>query len=193
MDEGVPYLWIAAQETNQYGVANTIYQWSLETHSYTGISIQPPPAVSDATAGGLAFWPDFQGASVLFELVQGDPYDYLVGYFVRFANETRTPVAVAEDETLRYRFALHQVRPNPVRDLARVTFSVPEKAPVRLEVYDISGRRVATLLQKTLEPGVHTLTWNGTNDHGQKVPAGVYFLKLRQGEHRAFQRLVLVR
>ncbi len=193
VDEGIPYIWFATQEFNQYGVANTIYQWNLATHSYTGISIQPPPAGSDATAGGLAFWPDFMGASVLFELVQGDPYDYLVGYFVRFADETRTPVAVAEGESIRYPFALRSVRPNPARDVARISFSVPEKAPVTIAVYDISGRQVATLLQRTVEPGVHSLTWNATDRHGRKVPAGVYFVELRQGDHRAHQRLILVR
>ncbi len=193
VSEGESYIWFATQEINQYGVANTIYQWSLATQSYTGISIQPAPAGTDAVAGGLAFWPNFMGASVLFELVQGDPYDYLVGYFVRYANETRTPVAVAEGERVHYPLALQAVRPNPASGFARVNFSVPEKAPVTLTVYDISGRRVATLLKGTLEPGLHSVTWNATDDHGRRVPAGVYFVELRQNGKRDLHRLVLVK
>ena len=62
---------------------------------------------------------------------------------------------------------------NPVSGAARVRFSLPTASNVRLEAYDRSGRRVATIASGPLGSGVHTATWDA-----RSVPAGIYFLRL---------------
>jgi flagellar hook assembly protein FlgD len=62
---------------------------------------------------------------------------------------------------------------NPVSGAARVRFSLPTASSVKLEAYDRSGRRVATIASGPLGSGVHTATWDA-----RSVPAGIYFLRL---------------
>ncbi len=92
-----------------------------------------------------------------------------------------------------YRFSLAPPRPNPVKSQAQVAFTLPKAGPVTLEVYDAAGRRVCTLLRKTLPAGHHQVTWRGTDNAGRPLAAGVYFLHLRQLNHHATRKLLLVR
>ena len=63
---------------------------------------------------------------------------------------------------------------------------------VRLEVYDLLGRRLATLVDASRAPGNYTATWNGQNDTGQFVGAGVYFYALRVGEIRLTKKMIVL-
>lgn len=67
------------------------------------------------------------------------------------------------------------IYPNPART-ATVSFALPRRDEVDLSVFDLSGRKVATLAQGTMVAGKYTREWNGS-----KVPAGVYFVRLRVG------------
>ncbi|MCA9751256.1 MAG: M28 family peptidase [Gemmatimonadetes bacterium] len=77
-------------------------------------------------------------------------------------------------------FALGVVRPNPFRGETEIRWSVPtDRARVRLDVYDVAGRRVRALLDDRLAAGPHAMSWDGRNDDGHRVAAGVYFLRMR--------------
>ncbi len=91
------------------------------------------------------------------------------------------------------RFALQAPYPNPARSRATVSFTLPQAGPTRLEVYDAAGRRVATLVQGTLPAGIHRILWKGVDQNGRPVPAGVYFLRLRQGHQEATRKLLWLR
>jgi len=82
--------------------------------------------------------------------------------------------------------------PNPFRSGAVVSFDLPEAGRVRVEVIDVRGRRVAVLGDALLPAGLHEIPWNGTDDEGRTVAAGVYFLRLRTAGAMAVQRLVRV-
>jgi YVTN family beta-propeller protein len=70
--------------------------------------------------------------------------------------------------------------PNPFNSggTTALRFSLREAADVRLEVFDASGRRVTTLLDRKLPEGPGVATWDGTDERGRQVPAGVYFYRL---------------
>ncbi len=78
----------------------------------------------------------------------------------------------------------------PVADAARFAIGVPDGAPARLAIYSLDGRRVRALAD-ALAPGPHELRWDLSDEHGARVPAGVYFAQLRQGERRLVRRLVV--
>jgi hypothetical protein len=83
-------------------------------------------------------------------------------------------------------------RPNPFNPMTAVAFSVPGAAHVDLAVYDISGRRVATLAARTFDGGNHEVVWNGTNDAGERVASGIYFCRLTaMGEERSAKMVLL--
>jgi len=64
---------------------------------------------------------------------------------------------------------------------------------VSLGIYDLSGRRVALLVNEALEPGTHQRIWNGMDDNGQRTASGVYFLRLVQGSSVVNQKLTLLK
>ncbi|HLA64689.1 MAG TPA: T9SS type A sorting domain-containing protein, partial [Rhodothermales bacterium] len=84
--------------------------------------------------------------------------------------------------------ALDAVAPNPTASGTTVTFSLPESMPVRLTVYDVIGRRIATLAEGARGAGVHTVTWTAAG-----VPSGVYTVVLEAGATRATRRLTVTR
>jgi endonuclease/exonuclease/phosphatase family metal-dependent hydrolase len=68
--------------------------------------------------------------------------------------------------------------PNPLRGTSTVHFDLARAADVRLEVFDLSGRRVATLASHAFAPGRWSATWNGRHDSGAPAGAGLYFVRM---------------
>jgi hypothetical protein len=71
--------------------------------------------------------------------------------------------------------------PNPFGPLTVIGFELGRASHVKLAVYDISGRHVATLIDGTLAAGRHSVEWDGRDRAGSEVPAGVYFLRIAAG------------
>ena len=84
--------------------------------------------------------------------------------------------------------------PNPFRSETVMRFRTARSGPVELEVYDLAGRRVRQLRRGRLEAGEHVLGWDGNDQSGQPVAAGVYMLRvLRPGETPITERVVRLR
>jgi hypothetical protein len=74
---------------------------------------------------------------------------------------------------------LYAPYPNPpLADGTTVRFDLAQRADLRLEVFDVAGRRVARLASHGFDPGVHEMHWNGRSDEGRSLGAGVYFVRL---------------
>jgi len=104
----------------------------------------------------------------------------------------RDPTGVGDDPaTGRGRLWL-ELAPNPTRRGTEVTFFLPRAARVSSFVHDLSGRRVATLLDREMEEGEHRTTWNGHGDRGRTLAAGVYFLSVTTAETSVTRKIVLL-
>ena len=91
------------------------------------------------------------------------------------------------------RIVLDQNSPNPFNATTRIRFGLPATARVTLEIYNVRGERVATLLQDEQRPaGYHSVVWNGTNHAGRLVASGVYLCRMRAGAAALTRRLVLL-
>jgi hypothetical protein len=90
-------------------------------------------------------------------------------------------------------YALEQNFPNPFNPATTIRYQLPRRAAVILEVYDLLGRKVRTLLNDLQSPGVHTVTWAGTDDAGVQVSSGVYFYRLRSEDFTAVRKLLFIR
>lgn len=75
-------------------------------------------------------------------------------------------------------YALHQNYPNPFNPTTTIKFALPVESKVSVEVYNVLGQRVATLVNQVLPGGYHTIEWNGTRREGESLSSGVYFLRL---------------
>lgn len=83
--------------------------------------------------------------------------------------------------------------PNPFNPVTQVRFHLSEAGVVRLEVMDVNGRRVATVIDRHYEAGVHDLSWEGVDDQGTPQPSGVYFLRLSTDRGDFAQKAILLK
>ena len=161
---------------------------TFSTHRGVGVIRQP--------AGGGSHRPD--GGNLVF--VSGRPYKWqhaqlranvetILGSF--FA-EPYIPTAVGRPEAPA-KFALGQNHPNPFNPATTIGFELPEKAFATLHVYDVAGRRVATVLSKELPAGPQRVIWDGKTAGGKPVASGVYFYSLTAGGRTATKKMVLLR
>jgi hypothetical protein len=84
-------------------------------------------------------------------------------------------------------------KPNPFMASTRLRYFLVSEGSVSLEVFDVSGRRVRTLVEGRAAPGQHHTTWDGCDDEGRPVASGVYFARLKAGKDMATGRLLLLR
>ena len=89
-------------------------------------------------------------------------------------------------------FALGQNYPNPFNPSTIIPYQLPTAGHVRLEVFNMLGQRLATLVDGERTAGAHTAQWDGTDATGQAVGAGVYVYRLSSGEMTESRRMVLV-
>jgi len=76
---------------------------------------------------------------------------------------------------------LGRITPNPSSSRATISFTLPSRAEVRLDVYDLAGRHVRSLTREVLAAGAGARVWDGADDSGRRVPTGLYFVQLRAG------------
>ena len=80
-------------------------------------------------------------------------------------------------------FALHQNYPNPFNPVTTINFDLPEVADVNLVIYDITGRKVRTLVNESaVNAGYLKINWNGRDDYGNSVSTGMYIYRLEAGD-----------
>jgi hypothetical protein len=87
---------------------------------------------------------------------------------------------------------LDAARPNPFVERTSLRFTVAAEGPVDLAVYDLAGRRVRTLVRGVVAAGPHDAAWDGRDEAGRRLAAGVYFCRLRSNEGVETRRAVLV-
>jgi hypothetical protein len=107
----------------------------------------------------------------------------------QLVEEQLTAVAVSDP---RPGIQLHAA-PNPFAGRTEFAFAMPRAGAAELAVYDLAGRRVATLISGTLPAGSHGATWDGRDDAGRAQPSGVYVYRLRTATQVAVQRVTLLR
>jgi hypothetical protein len=89
--------------------------------------------------------------------------------------------------------ALMQNFPNPFNPSTTLAFDVAQAGNVTIQVYDVSGRLVVTLLNAHKEIGRHRVEWNGKNASGSLVPSGIYFYRMRAAGFEVTKKMILVR
>lgn len=104
-----------------------------------------------------------------------------------------TPVAAVGPAPVASRAPVIHVAPNPLTTRAEIAFEVEGAGRVDVEVFDIAGRRVRRFHGGTAGAGPARLTWDGRDDSGRSLPAGVYFVKVRSGRTTSTARMALVR
>jgi hypothetical protein len=95
-------------------------------------------------------------------------------------------------------YTLSQNYPNPFNPVTTILFSVPQNGvgtqhAVSLQIFDITGRLIETLIDEELEPGYHTIQWNAEDSFGKPVSAGIYLYQIRTAGFVQTKKMVLLK
>ncbi len=102
-----------------------------------------------------------------------------------------TPAEIAADLS-HAGLSFSSPMPNPARDAARFSFSLPVPGEVRIQVFDFAGRLVRTLSHGPRDAGSAEIAWDLRDERGGRLPVGVYLVRARLGTARFLRRLVVV-
>ena len=126
--------------------------------------------------------------SILVENIQTEEIDSLLIYLT-----VEALTASLEHSINPIEFNLYQNYPNPFNPSTAIPFSVPLNQDVRLNIYDLLGKEVLTVNFNKLTKGHHTFTWDGKNQLGNLVGAGVYFYRLENNSKTFIKKMILLK
>jgi len=146
-------------------------------------SIEIYPGTYDVTASLDGYEQD----TVIDVLVEEDQITSGVDF-------TLYPSVGLEDKPLSSKITLIGNYPNPFNTETTITFSLAENTGnTELSIYNISGRKVITLINKELSAGKHSFIWKGNNENNKQVPGGIYFYKLKSGKFASTKKMILMK
>lgn len=161
---------------------NTITITQGDTVNFVLASIHNATQVSQATwdadgnTSNGGFQTPFGGGIVVLQ--QAGTYYYVCQPHASMGmkgiiNVTGTTEVLAGSNSTPERFTLQQNHPNPFNPSTSISFSVPEISYVTIKIYNLIGTEIQTLTQQSYNPGIYTVTWNGSD-----YSSGMYFYRL---------------
>ncbi len=122
----------------------------------------------------------------------GQPVDQLQ-VNTTFAHEGNQEPAARTGSNGSKVYALEVNYPNPFNTLTRMAYALAETGPVRIDIYNILGRRIRTLVDEVKPAGRHEVLWDGTDDQGTPVASGIFFYKIEAGQFVETRKMVLMK
>jgi len=90
-------------------------------------------------------------------------------------------------------FALHQNYPNPFNAATTIIYELPAAGHVTIDVFNVLGQKVATLMDAEETAGIHSAVWNGTDERGNVVSSGMYLYRMTSRDFTAERKMVLLK
>ena len=109
-----------------------------------------------------------------------------LGSFAVFVNSNA-------DRYLPTKFALKTNYPNPFNPTTVIPFEIPAESYVKANIYNILGQEVVVLLEGVQKPGYQNLIWDGTNQFGQQVSSGIYFVRVEYNKKLFINKMMLLK
>lgn len=131
------------------------------------------------------------------DIVPGMTYVYKLGD-VSYANELvihdeyAVTVTISEND-IPQAFALNSNYPNPFNPSTMIPFAITSNENVSLNIYDMNGKLVITLINENMTAGYHEILWDGKDNTGNAVNSGMYISKLVAGEHSDSRKMLMVK
>jgi hypothetical protein len=90
-------------------------------------------------------------------------------------------------------YRLAQNYPNPFNPLTVIHYELPARSNVKLEIYNLLGQKIKTLVNDWKPAGRYDVVWQGENDLGERVSSGVYIYHMEAGSYRNSQKMLLLK
>ena len=177
--------WQTATEIDNLGF--NIYRSTLENDKYAKINQELIPAEGSAISGVSYSYKDSL-------ITAGSTYYYkLEDIDLNGNSKFHGPISVKVTGLVPTDYNLTQNYPNPFNPTTYISFSLPQAEKVKLEIYNLLGQKVITLLDNEMQAGSHTINWDGKNDRGEEVGSGIYFYRIAIGQFSQTKKMLLLR
>jgi len=176
-------------ERFKVGVSTTTATPAAMTIISPGNYVQAPVAWTQYTYDLSAY--NGQNIYVGIQCVSNDAFIFCVDDFKFYSiggsvSNDDTTVPVVRNELIgNY--------PNPFNPTTNIAFSMKETAPVRIEIYNMKGQLVRTLVDEIRPAGNHTVVWNGVDNNNRSISSGVYFYKMTTGKFTSTKKMILLK
>ncbi|MDP7031843.1 MAG: FlgD immunoglobulin-like domain containing protein [Gemmatimonadota bacterium] len=178
--EGARLSWNASEEADV-----VLYR----VHRGSSVSFVPSPETQVHETAGLSWVDPGPPVSMAWYRISCVDSSGTESDFVSASNITSAPA-----DSTPLQFALHPVRPNPFHTLTELAYDVPSPGGrVKMDVFDVTGRRVVTLLDGLAEPGRWSVSWRGNDSSGKRAAAGVYFVRFEGVDQVRTRKVVRLR
>jgi hypothetical protein len=159
-----------------------------------GITGAPDRFFNNRGAGTLAGAGDVNGDGFDDVLTGYSGHSNAYGHFVGSASLYFGGRSKSEgDRSANRPVVLHPNHPNPFNPVTTVRFELERALRVRIDIFDIRGRRLMTLADRAFSAGLHSVVWNGTNTAGVPVASGIYFVRLNAADQVLTRRALLLK
>lgn len=132
-----------------------------------------------AAADGLRGW--LSGDGEIWARLQEDYGFFVIPDLVPADGDMLVKSMGGETEKIPVIEPFLSAGPNPFNPATEIRFAISTRSRVTLDVFDLRGRRVHRLVDESLDPGLHQVTWRGTDGDGRGVASGVYLIRLQGG------------
>jgi hypothetical protein len=100
---------------------------------------------------------------------------------------------ISDSDIIPETFALYANYPNPFNPTTTISYDLPKRSQVTLDIYDILGKQIKTLVNQSQDVGNKIAVWDGTDNLGRQVSAGVYLYQIQAGEFSQTRKMLLLK
>ncbi|MDI6839996.1 MAG: C1 family peptidase [bacterium] len=195
-NDGTPEVVIGSSDNNLYAChidGSLVFGFPIPT----GGSILSSPAIIDLDKDGdfeLVFGNNYGIQTIDYKSKAGSSnyWNMYRAVPARTGNYYNIPqpgiVESGNKPSIPIQFSLSQSYPNPCGPVTYIKYTLPKRATVNISIYNVSGRLVETLLNKSIGPGSYTVSFESKN-----LPSGVYFVRFQVGHRIAAKEMILIK
>ena len=156
------------------------------SENYSASSITMGPEVTIESEGNVQVHSNTLAIKGPFIIVSGGQLNVLTG---------TPPVNIGEEEqnVLPENFIVSQNYPNPFNPLTHINYDLPATMNVEIVIYNTSGQIIKKLATSEQSAGSYTISWDGTDSSGNKVSSGVYYYRVKAGNHVINRKMTLLK
>ena len=184
-DEKAILYWITESEVDNLGF--NIYRSQNQSSEYHKINITIIPGAGSSSAHHPYEYTDYG-------LINGVTYWYKLEDINTSGNSSfHGPVSATPfQKTSPPEFCLHPNYPNPFNPMTNITYDLLEEGHVELSVYNIKGEKVSTLINELQNAGSYKFVWKGVGQYGERLPSGIYFIKIVCDNYIEMRKMTLI-
>ena len=126
--------------------------------------------------------------------ISNDSYSLILGFWtpgvlLTYISEHDSPYTLG----LPIAYSLSQSYPNPAHNSTKIQYSLPKRSKIKLQIFDVIGRRIAVLIDEEQEPGYYKVNWSINDVTKQRLANGIYFYRLDAGEFTQTKKMIICR